>query len=197
MLLSPYMNHLESEWLEITNKLIEEFPLSSEVLVSIVESAWEDLYNSSFGNSGLKIGQDIFLPAQATGVILEKLIAVHLANQYSEWRGGKTKQEKDIVYTINDRFSFEIKTSSSKSGLYGNRSTGHRSDNRTKYRTGYYLVINYKLPKEDDLSHQLWKIRFGWIDDEDWIGQKEASGQQASIGKKLAELKLITLKMYQ
>ena len=43
MLLSPYMNHLESEWLEITNKLIEEFPLSSKVLVSIVESAWEDL----------------------------------------------------------------------------------------------------------------------------------------------------------
>ena len=197
MLLSPYMNHPESEWLEITNKLIEEFPLSSEVLVSIIESAWEDLYNSSFGNSGLKIGQDIFLPAQATGVILEKLIAVHLAKQYSEWRGGKTKQEKDIVYTINDRYSFEIKTSSSKSGLYGNRSTGHRSDNRTKYRTGYYLVINYKLPKEDDLSYQLWKIRFGWIDDEDWIGQKEASGQQASIGKKLAGLKLITLKMYQ
>ncbi len=58
-------------------------------------------------------------------------------------------------------------------------------------------MINYKLPKEDDLSYQLWKIRFGWIDDEDWIGQKEASGQQASIGKKLAELKLITLKMYQ
>ena len=53
------------------------------------------------------------------------------------------------------------------------------------------------MPKEDDLSYQLWKIRFGWIDDEDWIGQKEASGQQASIGKKLAGLKLITLKMYQ
>ena len=29
MLLSPYMNHPESEWLEITNKLIEEFPLST------------------------------------------------------------------------------------------------------------------------------------------------------------------------
>ena len=64
MLVSPYINHPESEWLEITKKLIQEFPLSSEVLISIVESAWEDLYNSSFGNSGLKIGQDIFLPAQ-------------------------------------------------------------------------------------------------------------------------------------
>jgi hypothetical protein len=197
MLVSPYINHLESEWLEITKKLIEEFPLSSEVLVSIVESVWNDIYTSTFGNSGLKIGQDIFLPAQATGIILEKLIAVHLANEYSEWRGGKTKQEKDIVNTINYRYSFEIKTSSSKSGLYGNRSTGYRSDHRTKYRTGYYLVINYKLPTEDDLSYHLWKIRFGWIDDEDWTGQKQASGQQASVGKKLAELKLITLKTYQ
>jgi hypothetical protein len=200
MLVSPYINHPESEWLEITKKLIQEFPLSSEVLISIVESAWNDLYSSSFGNSGLKIGQDIFLPAQATGVILEKLIAVHLDlakdKEYSEWRGGKTQQEKDIVYTINDRYSFEIKTSSSKNDFYGNRSTGNVSDNRTKYRTGYYLVINYKLPKEDDLIYQLRKIRFGWIDDEDWVGQKEASGQQASIGKK-ARLKLVTLKTYQ
>lgn len=196
MLVSPYINHPESEWLEITKKLVEEFPLSSEVLVAIVETAWDDLYNSSIGNSGLKIGQDIFLPAQATGVILEKLIAVHLAKHYPEWRGGQTKQEKDIVNIINDRYSFEIKTSSSKNDFYGNRSTGNISDNRTKYRTGYYLVINYKLPQEDDLIYQLRKIRFGWIDDEDWVGQKKASGQQASIGKK-AKLKLITLKNYQ
>ena len=39
MLVSPYINHPESEWLEITKKLIQEFPLSSEVLISIVESA--------------------------------------------------------------------------------------------------------------------------------------------------------------
>ncbi|MFM6070027.1 MAG: ScaI family restriction endonuclease, partial [Dolichospermum sp.] len=81
--------------------------------------------------------------------------------------------------------------------FYYHRNTGNISDNRTKYRSGYYLVINYKLPKEDDLIYQLRKIRFGWIDDEDWVGQKQASGQQASIGKKLEQVKLITLKNYQ
>ena len=103
---------------------------------------------------------------------------------------------KDIICTTNDRYSFEIKTSSSKNRLYGNRSTGHRSSDRTKYRTGYYLVINYKLPKEEDVTRQLWKIRFGWIDDEDWFGQNKPTGQQASIGAKLARLKLISLKSY-
>lgn len=194
MLTSPYFGHLESEWPQITKQLIDEFPLSGQVLVSIVESAWNTLYSSSFGDSDIKIGQDIFLPAQATGVILERLIAVCLANQDSRWRGGQEKYEKDIVCTFNNRYSFEIKTSSSKSGLYGNRSTGYLSNNRVKYRTGYYLVINYKLPKEEDLSRHIWKIRFGWIDDEDWIGQNKPTGQQASIGAKLAKLKLVTLK---
>ncbi len=58
-------------------------------------------------------------------------------------------------------------------------------------------MINYKLPKEEDLTRTIWKIRFGWIDDQDWLGQKKATGQQASIGAKLARLKLITLKSYQ
>lgn len=196
MLTSPYTDYPEKEWLKITQQLVNNFPLSRDNLIFLVESAWEELFSSSFGSSQLKIGQDIFLPAQATGVILEKLIAVILTNSYSGWRGGKTKQEKDIIYINDNCYSFEIKTSSSKNGLYGNRSTGHRSSDRTKYRTGYYLVINYKLPKEDNLSRQLWKIRFGWIDDEDWLGQNKPTGQQASIGAKLARLKLITLKSY-
>ncbi|PNJ93396.1 hypothetical protein CEP10_15860 [Cylindrospermopsis raciborskii S07] len=75
--------------LKITEKLIQEFPLSSEVLISIVELAWDDLYSSSFGTSRLKIGKDIFLPAQATGVILEKLIAFHRAKKFPTWRGGR------------------------------------------------------------------------------------------------------------
>lgn len=165
-----------------------------DVLVTVVESAWNDLYTSSFGETELCIGSDIFLPAQATGVILEKLIAVHLHKRFPKWRGGRNKQEKDIIYTDELKFSFEIKTSSSKTGLYGNRSTGHRSDSRTKFRTGYYLVVNYKLPREDDRSRGIQNIRFGWIDDSDWIGQAQPTGQQASIGVELARLKLVTIK---
>lgn len=193
MIISPYAEIPEDEWEETTKKLVEDFPLDSETLCSVVNSAWEDIYTSSFGDTSLKIGEDIFLPAQATGIILEKLIAVHLSKLDSDWRSGSIKTEKDIVNNVNDTLSFEIKTSSSESGLYGNRSTGHRSDKRTKIRAGYYLVVNYKLPKEGDLERYIHKIRFGWIDDEDWIGQLKPTGQQASIGAKLARLKLVTL----
>jgi hypothetical protein len=196
MLISPYSNEPRSNWLKVTQQLIDAFPLSKDTIIAIVESAWEDIYSSSFGQSNLKIGRDIFLPAQAIGVIFEKLIAFRLAQNHAGWRSGQIKQEKDIVYTLNERYCFEIKTSCSKSGLYGNRSTGHTSDNRVKYRTGYYLVINYKLPTAEDLSRKLWQIRFGWIDDTDWRGQSKPSGQQASLSSELTKLKLITLKSY-
>jgi hypothetical protein len=126
------------------------------------------------------IGQDIFLPAQATGVILERLIAIQLSRRAAGWRPGNRKTENDIVCIKNPAFSFEIKTSSSKSGLYGNRSTGHISSSRTKVRTGYYLVLNYTLPTEESAFKAIQSIRFGWIDDEDWKGQDKPTGQQAS-----------------
>lgn len=194
MLISPYKDHPKNEWLDITERLVRMFPLPLDTLVEVVDAAWEDIYTSSFGETSLSIGQDIFLPAQATGVILEKLIAVHLNKRFPNWRGGETKYEKDIICTDDLKFSFEIKTSSSKTGLYGNRSTGHRAEGRAKFRTGYYLVVNYKLPKEGDLSRQIWNVRFGWIDDDDWVGQAQPTGQQASIGVELARLKLVTLR---
>ncbi len=193
VLTSPYLNRPHAEWRTITRDLVEAFPLPANVLVKIVEMAWADLYNASFGDTGLHIGTDIFLPAQATGVILERLIAVRLHKQFPNWRGGNTKIEKDIVCTDQPYFSFEIKTSSSKNGLYGNRSTGHRAEGRTKFRSGYYLVVNYKLPTENDLSNRILNIRLGWIDDEDWVGQAQPTGQQASIGIALARLKLIEI----
>lgn len=194
MLASPYNDRPRDGWPNITRRLVAAFPLSMDVLVETVEAAWTDLYNASFGETGLRIGSDIFLPAQATGVILERLIAVHLHRQFPNWRGGNAKIEKDIVCTDSPGFSFEIKTSSSLSGLYGNRSTGHRAEGRKKFRSGYYLVINYKLSTEDDPANEILKIRFGWIDDEDWVGQAQPTGQQASIGVTLARLKLITIK---
>ncbi|MEJ0010248.1 MAG: ScaI family restriction endonuclease [Alphaproteobacteria bacterium] len=194
MIDSPYKNHPEEKWLEITKQLIAEFPLSKEDIVKVVSDSWNDLYTSTIGSSGLVIGKNIFLPAQATGVILERIIGSALQRLDSKiWVGGKEKIHKDIVNLKNDRFSFEIKTSSSANGVYGNRSTGYRSDNSKKIRSGYYLVINYQLPTETLPEKKIRKIRFGWIDDDDWVGQKESSGQQASISSHLAKLKLISL----
>lgn len=194
MILSPYAGCPQDEWPEITKALVEDFPINMADIVKVVEAAWSDLFNLSIGESGLRVGADIFLPAQATGVILERLIGVEMRKRFQGWRSGLTKTEKDIVCENDLRFSFEIKTSSSRTGLYGNRSTGHRAEGRIKFRTGYYLVVNYKLPTETDPDKKLYNLRFGWIDDEDWIGQAKPTGQQASIGVKLARLKLINLK---
>jgi hypothetical protein len=191
--LSPYKDRDMSEWELITDKLVREFPLNQDLLVSITELAWKDIFSLRIGESDLIIGQNIYLPAQAIGVILENLIAFHLSKLDNRWKGGEAKNDKDIVCSFDNCYSFEIKTSSSKNGIYGNRSTGFLSQNRTKNRTGYYLIINYKIPKKNDTTSKLWKIRFGWIDDEDWVGQTSESGQQASISADLAKLKLVTL----
>ena len=99
MLLSPYQGHPKDAWAGITRQLVDIFPLPMDVLVETVEAAWDDIYTSSFGDTGLRIGQEIFLPAQATGVILERLVAVHLHKRFPNWRGGQRKFEKDIVCT--------------------------------------------------------------------------------------------------
>jgi hypothetical protein len=196
MIQSPYHGQPVSHWLDITKTLISKFPLSADELVATAETAWSELYNSRIGSVNLQIGQDIFLPAQATGVILERLVATHLARHHTDWRSGTTKGEKDIVCLTNATFSFEVKTSSSKSGVYGNRSTGHRANSRTKYRSGYYFIINYKLPTLENPDKFLRRLRFGWIDDEDWVGQSQPTGQQASISREVTTLKLVTLKIF-
>lgn len=190
---SPYAGTAAPQWREITHDLVAEFPLTTETLVDVVGAAWDDLFTSRIGKAQLVIGRDVFIPAQATGVMLEKLIANELERRDPRWRGGSSKADKDVMFKDSARYGFEIKTSSSKKGLYGNRSTGLRADGRKKYRTGYYLVVNYKLPTRDDLEKWLRLIRFGWIDDEDWTGQARPTGQQASVGKAVAHGKLITL----
>jgi len=193
MLKSPYAGKPESEWSSITEAVVARFPISANTMVDAVKAAYEDLYLSRIGRSELVIGRDIFLPAQATGVILERLIGIEISKRAAGWRAGNRKTEKDIVCITDPAYSFEIKTSSSKAGLYGNRSTGHLSESRTKERTGYYLILNYHLPTEQDPKKGIQNIRFGWIDDADWVGQAEPTGQQASIGAKLAGKKLKTL----
>ncbi len=190
---SPYAGIAKAGWEKVTLELVDNFPIDMSSLVEVVHYCWEEIYATNFGSAKLVIGKDIFFPAQATGVLLEKLIAHRLNQLDATWRGGSTKYEKDIVNGEDSKFSFEIKTSSSKSGLYGNRSTGHKSDSRAKHRTGYYLVVNYKLPKDQDPSRKVLLIRFGWIDDEDWVGQKKPTGQQASIGAELSRKKLATI----
>ena len=102
---------------------ILNFPIKEVILKEIVNDSFDELVKSSIGV--LRIGKDIFRPPQAIGVILEKLISNKIIELFPEWKEGVQKNEKDVVNTQNDFYSFEIKTSSSKSGVFGNRSYGH------------------------------------------------------------------------
>jgi len=191
---SPYKNKNISEWKSITESLVNSFPIKKNELKKFTEDAFKDYLNITISTSKLQVGKDIFFPAQATGVIIDKLIGnIIRKNKGNQWKSGDKKIEKDVVNTTNDNYSFEIKTSSSKSGIFGNRSMGHISKNKIKITSGYYLIINYKLPKENDKSLEIYKIRFGWIDDFDWKGQASPTGQQSTISKECKEFKLLDL----
>lgn len=191
---SPYKNINICNWKSVTIKLVDSFPIKKKELKEYVEEAFDEYLKMTISSLKLQVGKDIFFPAQATGVIIDKLIGVIIIKKKgNEWKSGDKKNEKDVVNILNDKYSFEIKTSSSKSGIFGNRSMGHRSKKKIKIRSGYYLIINYKLPKENDMSLKIYKIRFGWIDDVDWIGQSSPTGQQSTISKECKDLKLIEL----
>ena len=190
----PYSDKPIEEWTEITKTLVLKFPVKMYEIRKVVEDSFKDYLNLTISEFKLQIGKDIFFPAQATGVIIQKLITLKLSKlQTNTWKDGVKKFEKDVVNVKENIFSFEIKTSSSKSGIFGNRSMGHISKNKTKVRSGYYLIINYKLPKEEDKNFEIYKIRFGWIDDNDWKGQSSPTGQQSTVSKDCKSYKLIDI----
>jgi hypothetical protein len=41
MLISPYSNEPRSNWLKVTQQLIDDFPLSKDTIIALVELAWE------------------------------------------------------------------------------------------------------------------------------------------------------------
>lgn len=105
-----------------------------------------------------------------------------------------TKLDKDLVCIDNDNYSIEIKTSSSKNSIFGNRSYGIQSNKEnTKKKEGYYLAINFEKCTEEIEKPDIRLIRFGWLSHSDWISQTSETGQQASLSKDAYDYKLIEL----
>ena len=79
------------------------------------------------------------------GSYLHELIPLEFEHRYpGTWRKQRTKNEKDLVYVPDDYFSVEIKSSSHKSNIFGNRSYGQQrleADGQKK-KSGFYLAIN-------------------------------------------------------
>lgn len=140
------------------------------------------------------IGKDIFPKPQIMGFFLHELIPLTLAKRYPDkWRKEETAAEKDLIYIPDDTFSVEIKTSSSAKNIYGNRSYAQEANSVKKSKSGYYLAINFQNFSAKISKPQITRVRFGWLDHADWIGQTAATGQQARLSPDVEQKKLIIL----
>lgn len=192
--MNPFNNIPVENWKEKTIELINEHPLKKEELVDAVLTSWDKIFETYIGNE-LKIGRDVKPSPQILGNYLHELIPIYFEKKYNgKWQKDKTKMDKDLVCTFNDFYSIEIKTSSSKKDIFGNRSYGIQSDaENTKKKEGYYLAINFEKCTEDNEKPNITLIRFGWLEHSDWISQTSQTGQQSRLSKESDSLKLITL----
>lgn len=205
---SPYNNQEEKNWEKITEKLIEEHPLSKEQIVDAVLTSWKQIFQSKIGP--LSIGKQIFPTPQIMSNIIHELIPYNLAeNVGSDYRVGITKTEKDIVYEPNSIYSVEVKASSSKNDIYANRSYAQPSlDSDTKDKNGFYIGVNFEkfqildngeyrkaeFDNEGNIIYpKITQIKFGYLEHTDWIPQASAKGQQARLTKESKKFKLIKL----
>ncbi|MDR3737496.1 MAG: ScaI family restriction endonuclease [Terracidiphilus sp.] len=192
---SPYLGLAEAKWLQKTNELIEAHPLKTKEIKEVVLQAWDDLFDSKFGPKNFKIGTHIFPKPQIMGFFLHELIPLEFATRYpNKWRGEKTAGDKDAVYIPDNKFSIEIKTSSHAAQIFGNRSYAQVGTTEgKKSKSGYYLTVNFGKFTATECRPKILKIRFGWIDHSDWIGQAAATGQQAHLVAGADRYKLLAI----
>jgi hypothetical protein len=177
-------------WAALTEKLLKKFPIPMNEMAEIVLASWEDIFHSRIGSKAYQIGRDIWPEPQIMGFLLHELIPLNLAATHpKEWRRGASSTECDAVFVPNIDYSFEIKTSSSATGIFGNRSYAHVSESANKRRGSFFLAVNFGKFSSDERP-EINLIRFGWLGAADWIGQKAQSGQQSRLTKEAKAYKL-------
>jgi hypothetical protein len=183
------------KWAEKTKELVAAHPLKGKEIVEVAILSWEAIFQSKIGPHGFQIGKNLFPKPQIMGFLLHELIPLEFTARYPrEWRGDETSGEKDLVCLADPRFSVEIKTSSHPRQIFGNRSYAQKAGRSKKIKDGYYLAINFeKFNKHKKSRPNIIRIRFGWLDHTDWIGQTAATGQQARLNPDAEAKKLITL----
>ena len=189
---SPYTDKPTSEWLEVTNNLLDTHPLSKKEISEVILESWESIFISQLG--GFFIGQDIFPKPQIMGFLLNELVALNLERRYPNiCKNGIAKNEKDLVCLEDDNFSIEMKASSHKDNVFGNRSYAQeQSSTAQKSKSGFYLTINFEkfgVISKPDITI----IRFGYLEHSDWVGQKSEKGQAAHLTPNTYKFKLVTI----
>ena len=196
-ILFPYEGYAVTEWKRITAELVENYPLSIEDIIIVVLEAWDGILKTKIAGE-LQIGVDIFPSPQIMGNYLHELIPIILERKYpGVWSRDRKKGDKDLVYLLDDRFSTEIKTSSSPNNIYGNASYGQEdsSNMSSKSKDGYYIGINFEKFNNKDVSvlPRIRKIRVGWLNHSDWHSQSASSGQAATISPEVRDNKLLLI----
>jgi len=187
---SPYPPDV-SKWPAVTERLLKSFPVSMDELVNVVLASWEDIFHSRIGQKQFQIGTDIWPEPQIMGFLLHELIPLNLeASHPAIWRRGRAATECDAVHVPDDSKSFEIKTSSSRGGIFGNRSYAHVSTVAGKRRGSFFLAINFGKFAPGMARPEIALIRFGWLEAGDWIGQRAESGQQSRLTREAKAYKL-------
>lgn len=189
---SPYDGVPVTGWTATTRTLIAQHPLDTAIIYEVAYTAWEAIATSRIGR--FQIGVDIYPKPQILGFLLHELIALDTTHRYpSTWRRDQTITDKDLVYIPNAHFSIEIKTSSSRRHIFGNRSYTQHSTRTQKAKSGYYLAINFDQLTPNTPYPPLRLVRFGWLDYTDWQGQSSATGQQARLNPAAEQFKLLAL----
>jgi hypothetical protein len=182
------------QWAKVTKKLIDLHPLATDEIVEVVLDSWESIFATKLGTKGFHIGKDIFPKPQIMGFLLHELIPLELSARYPKtWRGEQEASDKDIVFIPNNIYSIEVKISSNPSHIYGNRSYAQASEKNKKIKSGYYMAINFDKCSKSNPRPHIRLLRFGWLDSDDWIGQRSATGQQARLSPEVEKNKLIEL----
>lgn len=183
---SPYHNQPQEQWLEITKKLVEDYPLTEEEIIELVLESWRKLWTTKVGD--IIPLEEVDLPAPVVGYFFQKIFTYELEQKYhGYWRGEQNKADKDLVYLKDETFSTEMKVSGQMGyKIFGNRSYCQSSSNPSKAKSGYYITVNFT-------NKTLNLISIGWIDKEDWQCQKAESGQAATLPREVYQYKLIPL----
>lgn len=189
---SPYAGKPESKWPRITQRLVAAHPLTPELILEASEAAWTTLWRTRIGAGKTSVAMgELTVPATVIGYFLEVLLARELELRCpGQWRGNRSKEQKDLHYLPDPSLSVEVKTSGQLGDrIYGNRSYGQKSGNEAlvkKEKSGYYLTVNFH-------GKALTLLRFGWIDAEDWKPQVAPTGQMAGLSDAVYASKLIVI----
>lgn len=189
---SPFAGAGIEKWRSITDGLIRQFPVPMRDVRAIVDRSWLSIFSSVIAGR-FRIGTDIFPKPQIMGFLLHELIALEFQARHPNlFRPEASAEDKDVVCITNPRMSFEIKTSSNDTKVFGNRSYAQSGREGKKSKDGYYLTVNFPKVSRGS-SRILSMVRFGWIDHADWIGQASQTGQQGRLTESVYQHKLVVI----